>query len=63
MSYDPTLKQQVARWGRRSKKNVIDLPIMEEKVHGRNPFTDAKTEKKLRVASNRLKQAKNRQRQ
>ena len=62
MSYDPTLKQQVARWGRKSKKNALDLPIMEEKANGRDPFSDARTEKKLRVAKNRLKQAKNMQR-
>lgn len=31
MSYDSTLKTQVARWGKRSKKNMLELPIMEEK--------------------------------
>jgi len=59
MSYDPTLKTQVARWGKRSKKNMVELPIMEEKEVGRNPFQDAKKEKKLRVLKNKLKQAKN----
>lgn len=42
MSYDPTLKTQVARWGKNSKKNKLDLPIMEEKEYGRDPFKDAK---------------------
>ena len=32
---------------------------MEEKEVGRNPFQDAKKEKKLRVLKNKLKQAKN----
>lgn len=32
---------------------------MEEKQFGRDPFKDAKNEKKLRVASNTLHQAKN----
>jgi regulator of ribosome biosynthesis len=59
MAYDPTLNTQVARWGRNSKKNAVDLPIMEEKVAGRDPFKDAKTEKKLRVAKNKLSQSKN----
>lgn len=59
MAYDPTLKTQVARWGKRSKKNMVDLPIMDEKQFGRDPFKDAKNEKKLRVASNTLKHAKN----
>lgn len=59
MSYDPTLKTQVARWGKKSKKNMLDLPIMEEKEYGRDPFKDAKKEKKLRVLNNKLKQAKN----
>ena len=31
MAYDPVLKTQVARWGKKSKKNLVDLPIMEEK--------------------------------
>jgi regulator of ribosome biosynthesis len=62
MLYDPTLKTQVARWGKKSKKNILELPIMEEKQVGRNPFKDAKTEKKLRVAKNKLKQSKNRTR-
>ena len=35
---------------------------MEEKANGRNPFSDARTEKKLKIAKNRLKQAKNMQR-
>jgi regulator of ribosome biosynthesis len=60
MSYDPTLKTQVARWGKRSKKNAIDLPIMDEKQFGRDPFKDAKNEKKLRVSKNRLNESKNR---
>jgi hypothetical protein len=59
MSYDPTLKTQVARWGKRSKKNAIDLPIMEEKQMGRDPFKDSKNEKKLRVYKNKLSQSKN----
>lgn len=61
MSYDPTLQKQVARWGRKSKKNALDLPIMEEKEAGRNPFTDAKNQKKLRVYKNKLKETKNRE--
>lgn len=61
MSYDPKLKTQVARWGKRSKKNIIDVPIMEEKQFGRNPFSDQKKEKKLRVLKNNLKQTKNRE--
>jgi hypothetical protein len=60
MSYDPTLKTQVAKWGRRSKKNAVDLPIMEEKQLGRDPFKDAKNEKKLRVSKNKLSESKNR---
>lgn len=60
MSYDSTLDKQVSRWGKKSKKNnMMDLPIMEEKEQGRNPFQDAKKEKKLRVLKNRLKQNKN----
>lgn len=31
MAYDSTLKTQVARWGKKSKKNMVELPIMEEK--------------------------------
>lgn len=31
MKYDSELKGQVARWGRNSKQNKMDLPIMEEK--------------------------------
>ena len=42
MSYDPTLKTQVARWGKKSKANKLDIPILEEKQMGRNPFQDAK---------------------
>lgn len=37
MKYDPTTKQSMARWGRKSKNNV-ELPIMEEKQYGKNPF-------------------------
>ena len=59
MSYDSTLKTQVSRWGRKSKKNALELPIMQQKQFGRNPFQDAKKEKKLRVLKNKLKQAKN----
>lgn len=30
MSYDPTLKTQVARWGKKSKKSIMDsIPILE----------------------------------
>ena len=29
MAYDSVLKQQVARWGKRSKKNALEVPIME----------------------------------
>jgi hypothetical protein len=29
MNYDPTLKKQVARWGKRSKQNALEIPIME----------------------------------
>ena len=59
MNYDPTYKTQVARWGKRSKKNLVDTPIMEEKQEGRNPFQDEKREKKLRVLKNSLKKEKN----
>lgn len=60
MAYDSTLKKQVARWGIKSKQNkLMDVPIMEEKQAGRDPFQDVKTEKKLRVVKNRLKQTKN----
>lgn len=59
MAYDPLLKQQVARWGRKSAKNAIDVPILEERERGRDPFQDQKKEKKLRVLKNRLKQSKN----
>ena len=62
MSYDPTLKTQVARWGKKSKTNKMEPPIMQEKEFGRNPFTDSKNEKKLRVFNNKLKQTKNRSR-
>jgi hypothetical protein len=33
---------QVARWGQKSKKNIVDIPIMEEKRPGVNPFLDVK---------------------
>ncbi len=60
MSYDSTLKTQVARWGKRSKKNAIDLPIMDEKQFGRDPFKDSRNEKKLRVSKNKLNESNNR---
>lgn len=61
MNYDPTLKTQVAKWGKKSKKSIMDeIPILEEKQDGRDPFKDAKNEKKLRVVKNQLKQNKNR---
>ena len=49
MKYDPTLKEQVARWGSKSKSNKYDVPIMEEKQNGINPFEAEKTKKKLRI--------------
>jgi hypothetical protein len=60
MSYDPTLRTQVARWGKRSKKNAVELPIMDEKQFGRDPFKDTKNEKKLRVFKNKLSESNNR---
>lgn len=62
MKYDPTLKKQVAKWGRKSGKNAAETPILEEKQPGRNPFDDERTEKKLRREKNSLKQLKNKQR-
>jgi hypothetical protein len=29
MNYDPVLKTQVARWGKKSKQNIYDIPVME----------------------------------
>jgi len=28
MKYDPTLKTQVARWGKKSKQNIYDVPML-----------------------------------
>jgi len=43
MNYDHTLKKQVARWGKNSKKSIVDsYPILEEKEPGRDPYKDAK---------------------
>lgn len=61
MSYDPTLKTQVSRWGKNSKKN-FEPAIMEEKVFGRNPFDDVKTNKKLNRQKQKLKEIKNKER-
>ena len=63
MKYDPTLKEQVARWGGRSKQNKFEVAIMEEKQNGVNPFEAEKTKKKLRVQKEKLKQIKNKTRQ
>lgn len=49
MKYDEGSKGQVARWGRKSKNNKMDVAIMEEKQFGKNPFEMEKTKKKLRV--------------
>jgi len=57
--YDSGLDKQVARWGKRSKKNAVEVAIMEEKEFGRDPFKDEKNEKKVRVVKNRIKQSKN----
>lgn len=61
MKYDKELKQDVARWGGKSKKNTFEPAIMEEKIPGRNPFEDSKNEKKLGKQKQKLRQLKNKE--
>lgn len=61
MKYDKDLKQNVARWGGKSKKNAFEPAIMEEKQAGRNPFEDARNVRKLGKQSQKLRQIKNQQ--
>lgn len=60
MGYDSSTKTMVARWGKKSKKN-LEVPIMEEKEAGRNPFDDEKNSKKLRREKQSLREHKNKE--
>lgn len=57
--YDKETKQHLARWGAKSKKNAFEPAIMEEKRAGKNPFEDARNEKKLVKQNQKLRNLKN----